>query len=117
MSLLPGRRLDEPYAFHTALAPVPDDEFRLQLIKAWQLPHYVGRDPQRYRPTTHDWGPIVVPRQHYFVMCDNRDESYDSRFWGFLPRANIHGRPLIIYMSIATHPFRIRWNRLFRHPQ
>ena len=111
-----GQRLDEPYALHTALAPVPDEEFRLQLIKAWQLPQYVGRDPQRYRPTTHDWGPIVVPPQHYFMMGDNRDESYDSRFWGFLPRPNIRGRPLIIYMSIATRPFRIRWNRLFRHP-
>jgi signal peptidase I len=111
-----GQRLDEPYALHTALSPVPDEEFRLQLIKAWQLPQYVGRDPQRYRPTTHDWGPIVVPPQHYFVMGDNRDLSYDSRFWGFLPRQNIRGRPLFIYMSVATHPFRIRWNRLLRHP-
>jgi signal peptidase I len=111
-----GQRLDEPYALHTALAPIPDEVYRLQLIKAWQLPHYVGRDPQRYRPTTHDWGPIVVPPQHYFVMGDNRDESYDSRFWGFLPRPHIRGRPLFIYMSVATRPFRIRWNRLFRHP-
>ena len=111
-----GQRLDEPYALHTALTPVPDEEFRLQLIKAWQLPHYVGKDAQRYRPTTHDWGPIVVPPDHYFVMGDNRDESYDSRFWGFLPRPHIRGRPLFIYLSVATHPLRIRWNRLFRHP-
>jgi len=111
-----GQRLDEPYALHTAVAPVPDEEFRLQLFRAWQLPHYVGRDPARYRPTTHDWGPIVVPPGHYFVMGDNRDQSYDSRFWGFLPRAHIRGRPLFIYMSIATQPFRIRWNRLLRHP-
>lgn len=111
-----GRRLDEPYALHTALTPGQEDEFRLRQIKAWQLPHYIGPNPERYRPTTHDWGPIVLPPQHYFVMGDNRDESYDSRFWGFLPRAHIRGRPLFIYMSIATRPFRIRWNRLFRHP-
>lgn len=111
-----GQRLDEPYALHTALTPIPDEEFRIQLIKAWQLPQYVGRNPAQYRPTTHDWGPIVVPPQHYFVMGDNRDESYDSRFWGFLPREHIRGRPLIIYMSVAKSPFRIRWNRLFRHP-
>ena len=112
-----GQRLDEPYALHTALTPVQEEEFRLRQIKAWQLPHYIGLSPERYRPTTHDWGPIVVPPQHYFVMGDNRDQSYDSRFWGFLPRAHIRGRPLFIYMSIATHPFRIRWNRLFRHPR
>lgn len=111
-----GQRLDEPYALHTAEAPLPDEDFRLRQIRAWQQPHYIGGDPQRYQPTTHDWGPIVVPAQHYFVMGDNRDESYDSRFWGFLPRAHIRGAPLFIYMSVATHPFRVRWNRLFRHP-
>jgi signal peptidase I len=50
------------------------------------------------------------------MMGDNRDQSYDSRYWGFLPRAHIRGRPLFIYMSVARDPFRIRWNRLFRHP-
>src|SRR5438128_536728 len=48
-----GQRLDEPYALHTALTPVPDEEFRLQQIKAWQLPQYVGRDPVHYRPMTY----------------------------------------------------------------
>ena len=111
-----GQRLDEPYALHTALNPVPEEEFRLRQIRVWQLRYYVGRDTARYHPTTHDWGPIVVPPEHYFMMGDNRDESYDSRFWGFLPRPHIRGRPLFIYMSVATNPFRIRWNRLFRHP-
>jgi len=110
-----GERLDEPYALHTALSPPPDDQYRGQ-IRALQLPQYIGRDPDHYHPTTHDWGPIVVPAQHYWVMGDNRDESYDSRFWGFLPREHIRGRPLFIYMSVASQPFRIRWNRLFRHP-
>jgi signal peptidase I len=109
------QRLDEPYALHTALTPPPDSQYWGQ-IRALQLQQYIGKDPIHYNPTTHDWGPIVVPPQHYWVMGDNRDESYDSRYWGFLPRAHIRGRPLFIYMSVATHPFRIRWNRLFHHP-
>jgi signal peptidase I len=111
-----GRRLDEPYALHTALTPVSTEEFQLRQIRTRQLPYYIGPDTARYRPTTHDWGPLVVPPDHYFMMGDNRDESYDSRFWGFLPRAHIRGRPLFIYMSFASDPFRIRWNRLLRHP-
>ena len=111
-----GRRLDEPYALHLATGLERDDPFRLQQIRAWHLPHYVGRDPASYHPTTHEWGPIVVPRDSFFVMGDNRDESYDSRFWGFLPRSHIEGKPLFIYMSIAQDPIRIRWNRIFRHP-
>src|SRR2546422_175860 len=112
-----GQRLDEPYALHLALGPTRDDDFRLHQIRAWQLPQYAGRDTAHYHPTTHDWGPIVVPSGHFFVMGDNRDESYDSRFWGFLPRAHIVGRPLFIYLSIAQDPLRIRWNRIFRRPR
>ena len=109
-----GQRLDEPYALH--LGTRGDDPAQLQKIRAWQLPQYVGRDAAHYHPTTHDWGPIVVPAGHYFVMGDNRDESYDSRFWGFLPRAHIVGKPLIIYLSVAIDPLRIRWNRMLRWP-
>jgi signal peptidase I len=111
-----GRRLDEPYALHLASGTAGDEGFRLEQIRALQLPHYVGRDPDRYHPTTHDWGPIVVPKDSFWVMGDNRDESYDSRYWGFLPRSHIVGRTLFIYMSVARDPFRIRWNRILRHP-
>jgi signal peptidase I len=78
---------------------------------------------------------IKVPAGDYFMMGDNRENSYDSRFWGFVPRANIIGTPVVIYMSIdapeevwepghvgdrfATylnaliHPHEVRWKRLF----
>jgi signal peptidase I len=82
-------------------------------------------------------GELVVPPGEYFMMGDNRDDSRDSRFWGFVPRANIIGTPLLIYMSIDApdpnevwgpgfavqrfetyasvliHPGRVRWKRLF----
>jgi signal peptidase I len=81
-------------------------------------------------------GQLIVPEGHYFVMGDNRDDSQDSRFWGFVPRENIIGRPLLIYWSVRnwegmpassfsgklyhfgyvlTHLFQItRWNRTLR---
>ena len=77
-------------------------------------------------------GDIVVPANEYFVLGDNRDQSLDSRYWGFVPRANIIGRPLVIYLSVkGTEPGRTndkllhsgqmahllqlaRWDRMFR---
>jgi len=45
-------------------------------------------------------GNLIVPEGHYFVLGDNRDESLDSRYWGFVPRENVVGRPLLIYWSV-----------------
>src|SRR5207244_640309 len=78
-----GVRLDEPYALHFDSRDV--DAVQLHKIRAWQLGYYVGRDSAHYHPTTHEWGPIVVPPGHYLVMGANRDESYDSRYWRFPP--------------------------------
>jgi signal peptidase I len=47
-------------------------------------------------------GELVVPPERYFAMGDNRDISYDSRYWGFIPRENIIGRPMFIYWSFET---------------
>jgi signal peptidase I len=82
------------------------------------------------------YGPVQVPEGQYFVMGDNRDNSQDSRYWGFLPRHYVKGRALMIYwsyesgredyaesgvaasvkrvFSVVTHFFtRTRWERLF----
>ncbi len=72
---------------------------------------YVQHTDKKILPQRDNFGPVVVPKEHYFVMGDNRDESYDSRFWGFLPREKIKGKAWIIYWSwngISD----IRWNRI-----
>ena len=47
-------------------------------------------------------GQLIVPADHFFVMGDNRDDSSDSRYWGFVPKDNIVGRPLMIYFSLGS---------------
>jgi signal peptidase I len=111
-----GHRLDEPYVLHLAGEQDLPNGAILLSMRAHQLPHYVGPDPRHYQPTPYNWGPLVVPPDSFWAMGDNRDDSWDSRYWGFLPRSHIEGRPLIIYMSVAMNPFRIRWNRLLHHP-
>jgi signal peptidase I len=102
---------------------------------------YVGGQPlaEPYReepPNPSEFrGPWKVPAGEYFMMGDNRENSYDSRYWGFVPRENIIGTPVMIYMSIdapeevwdpghvgerfatylsvIVHPGEVRWKRLF----
>jgi signal peptidase I len=56
------------------------------------------------QPTLGNWGPLVVPPDHYFMMGDNRYCSKDSRYWGVVPKANVRGRPLFVYYSYVPGP-------------
>jgi signal peptidase I len=71
-------------------------------------------------PTHDNWGPIVVPAHRLFMMGDSRYNSKDSRYWGFVPRENVRGRPLFVYYSYnaddSDRPLPmltdIRWRRI-----
>jgi signal peptidase I len=95
-----GMPLIEPYAHYLfpALGDGPADSFDLR----------------------RKYGPVTVPDGHYFMMGDNRDDSQDSRFWGFLPASYVKGRALFIYWSFDTPDdgsapesfLGVRWDRL-----
>jgi signal peptidase I len=65
------------------------------------------------------YGPVTVPPGHYFMMGDNRDNSQDSRYWGFMPEEYIKGKALFVYFSFGEETglgslvSGIRWNRIF----
>jgi len=59
-----------------------------------------------FQPTAH-FGPVIVPQGHLFMMGDNRDHSYDSRYWGFVPLASVKGEAFIVYWSWP------HWKRFF----
>ena len=64
--------------------------------------------------THDDWGPLLVPPKSYFSLGDNRYNSIDARYYGWIPRKNFRGRPLIIYLSFDFDDLRIRWDRLLK---
>ena len=59
-----------------------------------------------------NFGPVIVPPHKLFVMGDNRDQSYDSRFWGFVDLKAVKGKALMIYWSWDKNNFGVRWNRI-----
>lgn len=116
-------RVSESYAVH-ADSMRSENAATRRMMRAWQLSHYVGGHPRSYAPDVQHWGPLVVPAGSYFMMGDNRDDSRDSRYWGFLPRANVVGSPLVVYYSYDPSSWRalplltaIRWDRIFSRPE
>jgi signal peptidase I len=128
--ILNGKRVNEPYVYHKSdyIDPYRDN-----------FPGYpnIHVDESAVDMLTNhvENGEVVVPPGYYFAMGDNRDLSLDSRYWGFVPRDNIIGKPLIIYWSydattadlsdpsvslrhifdlLEHFPTKTRWNRTFR---
>ena len=97
-----GEKLDEPYVIHQGPAY---NSYR---------DNFPAEAPSEFNNVAPNWqltlkdniqgDDIVVPPNSYFAMGDNRDVSYDSRFWGFIPRENVIGRPMFIYWSFETPP-------------
>ncbi len=81
-----GEKLDEPYIQHT--------------------------DPRIIDGPRDNKGPVTVPEGKYFVMGDNRDESHDSRFWGFVDKEKIKGKAMILYWSWGEGLGNVRWDRI-----
>jgi signal peptidase I len=74
---------------------------------------YTRHTDNRIIPKRDNFGPVTVPEGKYFVMGDNRDESYDSRFWGYVDRPVIKGKAWVIYWSWSG-PTDVKWNRIGR---
>jgi signal peptidase I len=91
-----GEPLNEPYAVH-----IPGDlqRFRDDFPQPFPVPNQNPHWWVEMRQYVRD-GELTVPANRYFVLGDNRDDSDDSRYWGFVPRENIEGRPLLIYWSM-----------------
>jgi signal peptidase I len=112
-----GMAIDEPYARYGGFG---DERYTGARVRGGFVDDLEAAVARPLPPD--EWGPVVVPDGKYFVLGDNRDNSEDSRFWGFVDREEIQGRPLFVYYS--AHPLvdpepepvrwwqRVRWDRI-----
>jgi signal peptidase I len=94
---------DKSKDFIKRVIGIPGDKIQMQgkqvLVNDLPLDDKYGFYDEKTGGSSRSFGPVVVPKDHYFVMGDNRDHSLDSRFWGFVPSTAIKGKAFIIYWS------------------
>ena len=112
-----GELLSEPYARYSDPDPLGDYSATSMLWQRGFLAHRI--EERTYHPSRDNWGPLVVPAGRYFVLGDNRDDSEDSRFWGFVHAQAVTGRPLLVYYSFEpgalgslAYLTQVRWSRI-----
>jgi signal peptidase I len=109
---------DEKKDWLKRIIGLPDEkiEIRDYLVYVNGVPlkedYVVDNTGVRHSGDLRNYGPLTIPEGRFFVLGDNRDESYDSRHWGFLDQRKIHAKARTIYWSWDRKAFRVRWQRI-----